>query len=1120
MSQTDVFLLREAAEQQIANGALAQARISWNRICELEPGNTDHWLILSKIDEHLGFYSAAKNHLTYAKLLDKDDVDVWLQAADLHWKFRRFDDALADLYIALGISFCDYDNRYKAALWLQNLGKFEDSNRHLLYLLKTASEHGIERPVLLNLITNVLLLGPSSVSDEFNESTSEETILNQDELELISSEVKCFIHPGIGWQRFKKLWAGQPIANSLIEAALNSLTSAPALITKQYFDHAFQYYGLISTKSEWLNETASQSYLSIIEQMRNEPHQVISVLEIGCGQGLLGQQLKQADRNLFIAGVELANYLQYLEKNTSYDQLIAEELLGRYQGELFGDSRLIIISANYQHLADLDALMQTLFASIDINTTVCIEEESEVARHALAETCKQLLDDRPAVSIRNHHKLLIISSNSFELGLKFSKCITLDDQANDVIAARTALQNGDYNSAEEIADRYLSHFPTSPDLNYIKGFGAQHRKNYLEALKHFRRALHYDYGNESIWFQIGTVWQALGRHKSMFSAYKRCLRFQPQHRIVLLNTLGHFVHRADSENSFLQIQNLRHHYPLDDSVTQLCEQYLQQLNDHSLFIRYEELVNSKDWLIHSFNSALEQKYFPRCKRLMKQLKPLCDDMQYSLLDFNLMAKQGDCSAAEALLNDFIIKDSENLDHIKRLRALYLSAGDLEGAAENWRSSFYQIDSQDGDLLGGLFACNYYYHWSAEEIAQYHFDWGQRLSVHLKPGSTEINSPKKEKGDKVRVGYVSGDFKFHSVSLFLFNIYHHYDRDKFEVFSYSTVNVTDNMTTKLKFFGDHFRNISQLSDTQASEIIQRDKIDILVDLAGHTGHNRLTLFALKPAPIQVTYLGYANTTGLETIDYRITDAIADPVGGSDRLHSEKLVRLDSGFLSYSRQFSSPPILLSNKLNNKEAYSFVCCNNALKMNRRVIQLFAKILKQAPGTNLLIKSHNLDNDEIVKRFKTIFTSYGVPEESVHLMNALDIDDHQSVYNRTAIALDPSPYNGTTTTCDALWMGVPVLTLRGDRHSARVGASIMHRLGLDEWIAENDEEYVKKAVEMIQRDDELSSLKLQLRQKMLNSDLMRPTRVVRELESAYLNMLKQLGCESVTPNEIARST
>lgn len=1105
MSQpTEVVLLKEEAEQQITNGALIQARISWNRICELEPGNADHWLILSSIDEHLGFYRAAKDHLAYAKLLDKEDVDIWLQAADLHWKFRHFDAALADLYTALGIDFSDYDNRYKAAIWLQNLGKFEDSNRHLLYLLKTASEQHEGKPVVLSLIINTLLLGPDSDSNKLEELTKEEAALNQDELALVVNETNRFLHPTIGWSRLKKIWNDKPITNSLVEAALNALTSSPASSTKPYFDNAFRFLCLTPTKSEWLQKGACQSYLSIIEQLRSDPHQVISVLELGCGQGLLGQQLKQADKNLFIAGVDFTNYLEYLKQNTNYDQLIAESLLCRYPSELIGSSQLIIISANYKHLSDLDALIQVLFTSIDINTTVCIEEESDVARRSLAKTCKRLLGDQPAVTIRNHRKLLIISSISFKLDSKNRKNVTLDDKANDVIAAKTALQQGDYNNAEQIADRYLSHFSSSPDLNYIKGLGAQHRKNYLEALKYFRRALRYDYGNEAIWFQIGTVWQALGRYKSMFSAYRRCLRFQPQHRTVLHNALSHFVHHGDTENSFLQIKALRQHYPVDDNVTQICEQYLQQLNNHSLFKRYEEFVNSKSWLLGYFNAALEQKFFQRCERLMPQLKPLCDDKEYALLDFNFVVKRGNYSTAETLLNNLIKNDSENIDYIKRLRTLYLSVGELEGAAQNWRSSFHQIDAQDCDLLGGLFASNYYTHWSAEKIAQYHFDWGQRLSEHLKPISAKKYHSKKKEGDKIRVGYVSGDFKFHSVSLFLFNIYQYYDRDKFEVFSYSNINMTDNMTTKLKFFGDHYRNISHLSDIQASEIIQKDKIDILVDLSGHTGHNRLTLFALKPAPIQVTYLGYANTTGLKTIDYRITDAIADPIGDSGHLHSEKLVRLDSGFLSYSRQFSSPPILLSNKPNKKESYSFVCCNNALKINHHVIELFSKILLQAPGTNLLIKSHNLDNDEIVKRFKQLFNSYGVPEESVHLMNALDLDEHQSVYNRTAIALDPTPYNGTTTTCDALWMGVPVVTLRGDRHAARVGASILHRLGLDEWIAENDEEFVNKAVEMIQKSDALNSLKLQLRLKMLHSDLMQPTRVIRELESAYLEMLK----------------
>jgi len=306
------------------------------------------------------------------------------------------------------------------------------------------------------------------------------------------------------------------------------------------------------------------------------------------------------------------------------------------------------------------------------------------------------------------------------------------------------------------------------------------------------------------------------------------------------------------------------------------------------------------------------------------------------------------------------------------------------------------------------------------------------------------------------------------------------------------------------FSDFWRDIHRLSDETVAGMIECDEIDILVDLAGHTAYNRLPLFCRRPAPVQCTYLGYANSSGLKEIDFRITDPYADPPGMTENFHSERLIRLPHGFLSYSRMFGSTPITILPERHATRHYTFACCNNVYKVNDGVIEVWSEILRRLPNARLLIKAHNLNNTEIVATYQKKFEQRGVAPNQVHLMNTLDIGEHQDLYNHVDIALDPFPYNGTTTTCDALRMGVPVLVLAGTRHAGRVGVSILSQVGLTDWIAKDELDYVEKAVAFAQDTEYLQELKLGMRYRVRSSALMRPGLVTRDLERAF----KEVWC------------
>jgi predicted O-linked N-acetylglucosamine transferase (SPINDLY family) len=320
---------------------------------------------------------------------------------------------------------------------------------------------------------------------------------------------------------------------------------------------------------------------------------------------------------------------------------------------------------------------------------------------------------------------------------------------------------------------------------------------------------------------------------------------------------------------------------------------------------------------------------------------------------------------------------------------------------------------------------------------------------------------------------------------------------------------DGRTQRLQAESDHWYSIAGKPDLEVAERIRKDQIDILVDLEGHTGENRLLVFAHKPAPVQVTWLGYPNTTGMRTIDYRLTDAVADPPGEADKFHSEKLFRLEHGFLCYlpdaaAPEAGPPPCLESGQL------TFGSFNNLAKVTSEVVRVWAEILHRQPLSRLVLKSKPLADQACRERYLGLFAEQGIPADRLELLGWLPApQNHLELYHRIDIGLDSFPYNGTTTTCEALWMGVPVVTLCGDRHAARVGASIMRQVGLEELVAHSEDEYIALAVALAQDRQRLLALRGSQRRKMRESRLLDKKLFAETLEDAYRRMWEEWCAE-----------
>lgn len=433
--------------------------------------------------------------------------------------------------------------------------------------------------------------------------------------------------------------------------------------------------------------------------------------------------------------------------------------------------------------------------------------------------------------------------------------------------------------------------------------------------------------------------------------------------------------------------------------------------------------------------------------------------------------------------------------LNSLSSTYFVQSDFEQAERCYRQC---LAARPGDLKARsnlLLLLNYLSDIDAVTRFEEHLEWGKIAQARIPrlESLSRGNDPQR----RLRVGYLSPDFREHSVASFIEPVLTHHDRSHFEVYCYSSLPLPDETTQRIKTNVDVWRDIHKLSDAETVYLIREDRIDILIDLSGHTGNNRLAVFAAKPAHIQMTYLGYPNTTGLATIDYRITDEIADPVG-EEAYYTEALLRLDGCFLCYQPDQNTPDVAPLSALTNGYV-TFGSFNNFSKINPAVLQLWSGVLLHVPHSRLLLKCPALTDATVRARVSGALQTLGIDAERVELLGHTPTrQEHLALYAKLDIALDTFPYNGTTTTCEALWMGVPVLSLVGKHHAGRVGASLLNAAGLTDWLADTPESFVVMAQAMACDLIKLGRLRGSLRAKLADSSLCDAEGFVRRLEVA----------------------
>ena len=405
----------------------------------------------------------------------------------------------------------------------------------------------------------------------------------------------------------------------------------------------------------------------------------------------------------------------------------------------------------------------------------------------------------------------------------------------------------------------------------------------------------------------------------------------------------------------------------------------------------------------------------------------------------------------------------------------------------------------------LLYLNYLPNVDPQELLNEHKQWGR---IHARPSLGKVSHNNVPEPDRrLRVGYISPDFRNSSAAYFFESLLDGHDNEAVEAYGYGSVKLPDQTTERLKQKFDCYRDICGVGSETAAHMIEQDRIDILVDLAGHTNNNRLTVLTYKPAPIQVTYLGYPNTTGMQAIDYRFTDILAE-TPESQEFYTEELIFLPGGFLCYRPPDFAPPVSPPPAIR-KGYVTFGSFNNNCKVNPLIMELWAKILKANGNFRFLLKFQGGDDQALKNHYFRDFEQLGIAQERVGIYGWKSPVEHLQAYEEVDIALDTYPYHGTTTTCEALWMGVPTVSLVGKCHASRVGLSILSHVGLESFATSTPQEYVAKAIRLAENQETLAKMRASMRERMAASVLCDAKGFARSVEAAYRKMWHRwCGC------------
>jgi predicted O-linked N-acetylglucosamine transferase (SPINDLY family) len=684
-------------------------------------------------------------------------------------------------------------------------------------------------------------------------------------------------------------------------------------------------------------------------------------------------------------------------------------------------------------------------------------------------------------------------------------------------AAVARHRSGDLAGAEPLYRRVLRRAPDHVEVQHLLGLVEAARGRPAAGERRIRAALARSPDRAEHWSNLGNVLQRAGRLDEAVEAFRQALRRDDSLADAHANLAGALLAAEQLEAAEMAARRaLRlmpdHPVALANLGGSLVGQARYREASEPLE-RARELGRDSPALWRNIghlrlaldDAAAAETAFRQALRLD------AGDLEATKgLGFALVKRRA-LSEAEPLLQHYVARRPTPSQAQFVLGHLRFLAGRQEEGLGPLRLGADRPGAGPSDASTGLFDLNYVPGLAPEALLAAHRRWSDRFAAGPAPDAASFAN-EREPMRRLRVGLVSPDFRAHSVSFFLRPLLDGLDGDAVETYAYADLARPDGVTERLRRSVTHWRDVWRMSDAALVDLVRGDRIDLLIDLAGHTADNRLTAFGRRAAPVQVAYLGYPATTGLATMDARIVDGTTDPEGAEAHA-SERLCRLGRCFLAYGPdlypEVAPPPSLA------RGAISFGSFNNMAKLNPEVVATWAAVLRAVPGSRLVLK-HDVSHDAGVQaHLAGLFATHGVTRQwLVFLERTPDLLSHLAAYAEIDIALDPFPYNGTTTTCESLWMGVPVVTLAGTHHAGRVGASLLSAAGLEAWVARDVDDYVRTARELAGSPRLLSALRSLLRPELAGSALCDGRAMGRAFEQA----LRELWGEWCATGTIAR--
>jgi protein O-GlcNAc transferase len=600
-------------------------------------------------------------------------------------------------------------------------------------------------------------------------------------------------------------------------------------------------------------------------------------------------------------------------------------------------------------------------------------------------------------------------------------------------------QSGRAEIGIQLIDKAILINPNEASYHNNRGTALTGRCNFVAALDAFKRGLALQPNYAQAHNNIGAVLRPLGRHAEAADHYRNAIRLRP-----------------DYAEAYANLANVLVDLNLVEEARAAAERAVALKPDYAIG--------------HNNLGAVLQRY----GQYGKAIEALC-----RALELRPAYPDALCNMGEVLKESG--RAAEAIGFYRK--AIELSP-DEAGMGSNMLLALCNIETLTPAM-----------------IFEEHRAWGKIVSARVTvDGQIDpFENRDHSSARRLRVGYLSSDFRRHSVAYFLEPILEFHNPKVVESVCYSNLTGPgDSVTERLRGFASDWCDVAGLNDASLTKLIRDDEIDILVDLSGHTRGNRLSVFARRAAPLQMSYLGYPATTGLATVDWRLSDSWADPLNMTEAFHSERVLHLANGFLCYRPDPEAPEVEPPPVFGNGHI-TFGSFNSMAKLTPTAIKTWAQILLRVPGSRLVLKSKAISDPDTRRRLYQRFAERRVDADRLGLFGWVVDGDPLTAYHGIDIGLDSFPYNGTTTTCEAMWMGVPVIALAGDWHAARVGVSLLTRTGMDAFLARSPENYVDIAVNLASRPEVLAELRRDMREKIIGSGLCDGPAFVGQLERAY---------------------